>query len=204
MLTAATANTIANSPPLPIGWSGLLLFPCAYFALRGSFTGSAGQRHRQAGLYGSGSRRACVDRSVVHFQMRPVGIGGGLSLETRKPITPIAGSSRMQSASVICASALNARCATALQTKPVTHQAPTITSLPQKRNSLQHKLDDSGKPPRNKGNDDGGGNNGRGRPPNNGGSGGFIFFGFLLFLSYLKDLENDGSFREKRTGDHGH
>ncbi|XP_040361955.1 uncharacterized protein LOC112164217 [Rosa chinensis] len=196
MLTAATANTIANSPPLPIGWSGLLLFPCAYFALRGSFTGSAGQRHRQAGLYGSGSRRACVDRSVVHFQMRPVGIGGGLSLETRKPITPIVGSSRMQSASVICASALNARCATALQTKPVTHQAPTITSLPQKRNSLQHKLDDSGKPPRNKGNDDGGGNNGRGRPPNNGGSEGFIFFGFLLFLSYLKDLENEDSYRE--------
>lgn len=70
--------------------------------------GSAGQRHRQGGSYGSaGSRRACVDRSVVHFQMRPVENGGRLSLETRKPITPIVGSSRKQSAaSAICASAL--------------------------------------------------------------------------------------------------
>ncbi|KAM5554648.1 hypothetical protein ABKV19_022849, partial [Rosa sericea] len=110
-------------------WSGLLLFPCAYFALWGSFTGSAGQRHRQAGFYGSGSRRACVDRRLVHFQMRPVGIGGGLSLETRKPIIPIAGSSQMQCFCNMC----NARCATALQTKSVTHQAPTITSLPRER-----------------------------------------------------------------------
>ncbi|XP_061993138.1 uncharacterized protein LOC133710996 [Rosa rugosa] len=83
-------------------WSGLLLFPCAYFALRGSFTGSAGQRHRQAGFYGSVSRRACVDRRLVHFQMRPVGIGGGLSLATRKPIIPIAGSSQMQCLCNMC------------------------------------------------------------------------------------------------------
>lgn len=66
----------------------------------------------------------------------------------------------------------------------------------------QHKLDDSGKPPHNNDNNGGGGGNGKGSP-NNGGSGGLLLFGFLLFMNYLKDLENKGGYREKRERDHG-
>ncbi|KAK9912847.1 hypothetical protein M0R45_036684 [Rubus argutus] len=85
---------------------------------------------------------------------------------------------------------LNARCG-AEQTQTVTHEAPTITHLPGKEKSPL--LDDggSGFPPRDDG--DGGGGGGGGNW-----SGGFAFFGFLLFLSFLKDKESEGSYRENK------
>ena len=56
-------------------------------------------------------------------------------------------------------------------------------------------LDDggSGFPPRDDGDGGGGGGGGGGNW-----SGGFAFFGFLLFLSFLKDKESEGSYRENR------
>ncbi|KAM5582727.1 hypothetical protein ABKV19_002919 [Rosa sericea] len=155
MLTAA--NAIASSPLLPAG--------------------SVGQQGGRAGVYGSGPRRVCVDRSVVRSDIRPAGLGTRLSLERRKPLSPITGSRRTQSASVICASSLNARCG-AEQTQTVTREAPTITHLPGKEKSPL--LDDGG----------------TGFPPRD--DGGFAFFGFLLFLSFLKDKESEGSYRENR------
>ncbi|KAK8468572.1 hypothetical protein PHAVU_006G059254 [Phaseolus vulgaris] len=97
-----------------------------------------------------------------------------------------------QTASIICAAALNARCG-AEQTQTVTRQAPTITHIPGKEKSPQ--LDDGGTgfPPRD--DDDGGGGGGGG-----GGnwSGGFFFFGFLAFLGFLKDKETEDTYGDDR------
>ncbi|BBH04423.1 embryo defective 1303 [Prunus dulcis] len=78
------------------------------------------------------------------------------------------------------------------QTQTVTREAPTITHLPGKEKSPL--LDDggSGFPPGDDG-DGGGGGGGGGQL-----SGGFAFFGFLLFLSFLKDKESEGGYRENR------
>ncbi|XP_040367707.1 uncharacterized protein LOC121050740 [Rosa chinensis] len=99
---ASCWNLIELIDDLRRNWFGCcrLVWPVA-FSLYG--VGSAGQRHIQAGFYGSGSSRACVDRRVlVNFQIRLVGIGGGLLLETRKPIIPVAGSSQMQCFCNVC------------------------------------------------------------------------------------------------------
>ncbi|KAJ7970502.1 Embryo defective protein [Quillaja saponaria] len=92
--------------------------------------------------------------------------------------------SRVQSASVICAAASNARCA-AGQTQTVTREAPTVTHIPGKNKSPQ--LDDVGPgfPPRDNGGFGGGGGGGGGNF-----SGGFFLFGFLGFLDFLKDEES--------------
>ncbi|XP_034220582.1 protein YELLOW LEAF 1, choloroplastic-like isoform X2 [Prunus dulcis] len=163
MLTAA--STIVSSPLLP-----------------------AGQCPGRLKLSSCGPKRVCGDGRMVHFKIKPVGLGAQLSLlEKRKPVI---GSRR--SASVICASASNARCG-AEQTQTVTREAPTITHLPGKEKSPL--LDDggSGFPPGDDGDGGGGGGGGGGNW-----SGGFAFFGFLLFLSFLKDKESEGGYRENR------
>ncbi|KAM1694813.1 protein YELLOW LEAF 1, choloroplastic-like [Malus sylvestris] len=164
MLTSASA--IVNSPPLP-----------------------AGQCRGQFKLSSCGPKKVHVDGKMVHLKIGAVGLGAQFPLERRNPVTV---SNRRQSASVICASALNARCG-AEQTQTVTREAPTITHLPGKEKSPL--LDDggSGFPPRDDGDGGGGGGGGGGNF-----SGGFAFFGFLLFLSFLKDKESEGSYRENR------
>ncbi|XP_008218704.1 PREDICTED: uncharacterized protein LOC103318997 isoform X1 [Prunus mume] len=164
MLTAA--STIVSSPLLP----------------------AVGQCPGRVKLSSCGPKRVCGDGRMVHFKIKPVGLGAQLSLlERRKPVI---GSRR--SASVICASASNARCG-AEQTQTVTREAPTITHLPGKEKSPL--LDDggSGFPPGDDGDGGGGGGGGGGNW-----SGGFAFFGFLLFLSFLKDKESEGDYRENR------
>lgn len=119
----------------------------------------------------------------------PQGLGGQfLPTAKRRSVTH---SSRTQSASVICHSALNARCS-AEQTQTVTREAPTITHIPGKEKSPQ--LDDGGTglPPRDDG-DGGGGGGGGGNW-----SGGFFFFGFLAFLGFLKDKESESSYDDDR------
>ncbi|KAM0998900.1 hypothetical protein FF1_005672 [Malus domestica] len=164
MLNAA--STIVNSPVLP----------------------AVGQCRGQFKLSSRGPKKVHVDGKIVHLKMGAVGLAQ-FSLERRNPVMV---SSRTQSASVICASALNARCG-AEQTQTVTREAPTITHLPGKEKSPL--LDDggSGFPPRDDGDGGGGGGGGGGNW-----SGGFAFFGFLLFLSFLKDKESEGSYRENR------
>ncbi|KAM1055392.1 hypothetical protein FF1_028946 [Malus domestica] len=164
MLTSASA--IVNSPPLP-----------------------AGQCRGQFKVLSCGPKKVHVDRKMVHLKIGAVGLGAQFPLKRRNPVTV---SNRRQSASVICASALNARCG-AEQTQTVTREAPTITHLPGKEKSPL--LDDggSGFPPRDDGDGGGGGGGGGGNF-----SGGFAFFGFLLFLSFLKDKESEGSYRENR------
>ncbi|XP_075668224.1 uncharacterized protein LOC142638115 [Castanea sativa] len=120
----------------------------------------------------------------------PLGLGAQfLTINSRRRIVH---SSRTQSASVICQSALNARCG-AEQTQTVTREAPTITHIPGKEKSPQ--LDDggSGFPPRDDGDGGGGGGGGGGNW-----SGGFFFFGFLAFLGLLKDKESEGPYRDER------
>ncbi|XP_043691965.1 protein FERTILITY RESTORER RF2, mitochondrial isoform X2 [Telopea speciosissima] len=112
--------------------------------------------------------------------------------QSRKPISDFI---RLQSATVICAAALNAKCG-AEQTQTVTRQAPTsvITNAPIQGKEKSPELDDGGTglPPRD---DDGGGGGGGG---GGGWKGGFFFFGFLAFLGLLKDQENEGPYREER------
>ncbi|KAJ7960977.1 Embryo defective protein [Quillaja saponaria] len=94
--------------------------------------------------------------------------------------------------SVICTAALNARCG-AEQTQTVTREAPTITHIPGKEKSPQLDDGNSGFPPRDDGDGGGGGGGGGGNW-----SGGFFFFGFLAFLGFLKDKENEGPYRDDR------
>jgi len=70
----------------------------------------------------------------------------------------------------------------AVETRPVTIKSPTEAPI---IGLVNPKLDDGGTglPPR----DDGGGGGGGGGGGSS--SGGFFLFGFLLILSYLKDLE---------------
>ncbi|KAK4349478.1 hypothetical protein RND71_032233 [Anisodus tanguticus] len=97
-------------------------------------------------------------------------------------------------ASIICSAALNARCAEG-QTQTVTRESSTITVAPVQGKEKSPELDDggSGFPPRD---DDGGGGGGGG----GGGhwKGGFFFFGFLAFLGFLKDQEEEGPYRDQR------
>ncbi|XP_010324516.2 protein YELLOW LEAF 1, choloroplastic-like isoform X2 [Solanum lycopersicum] len=97
-------------------------------------------------------------------------------------------------ASIICAAALNARCAEG-QTQTVTRESSTITVAPVQGKEKSPDLDDGGTgfPPRD---DDGGGGGGGG----GGGhwKGGFFFFGFLAFLGLLKDQEEEGPYRDQR------
>ncbi|ONK81819.1 uncharacterized protein A4U43_C01F33190 [Asparagus officinalis] len=103
--------------------------------------------------------------------------------------------SRSPSRSLICAAALNARCAEG-QTQTVTRQSSTITIAPTQGKEKSPELDDGGTglPPRD--DDGGGGGGGGGGGPN--WSGGFFFFGFLAFLGLLKDQESEGPYRDNR------
>ncbi|XP_009625953.1 uncharacterized protein LOC107804991 [Nicotiana tabacum] len=97
-------------------------------------------------------------------------------------------------ASIICSAALNARCAEG-QTQTVTREQSTITVAPVQGKEKSPALDDggSGFPPRD---DDGGGGGGGGGGGN--WKGGFFFFGFLAFLGFLKDQEDEGPYRDQR------
>ena len=121
----------------------------------------------------------------------PVGLcSQTLSFDRRRHITH---AGRIQSASVVCAAALNARCG-AEQTQTVTRESSTITIAPVQGKEKSPDLDDGGTgfPP----GDDGGGGGGGGGGGN--WSGGFFFFGFLAFLGFLKDQESEGPYRENR------
>ncbi|KAI9184753.1 hypothetical protein LWI28_000781 [Acer negundo] len=120
------------------------------------------------------SSRGSNNRQIKLSASGPVGLGCKLQPNRR----------RMQSAFIACASASG-------QTQTLTREAPTttITNAP-----ASPKLDDggSGFPPR----DDGGGGGGGGGGDNC--SGGFYLFGFLYFLSILKDLESVENDRGRR------
>ncbi|KNA23418.1 hypothetical protein SOVF_025020 [Spinacia oleracea] len=100
---------------------------------------------------------------------------------------------RVRSASVVCSAALNARCGAEGQTQTVEKPTSVISNAPGKEKSPL--LDDGGTgfPPRD---DDGGGGGGGGGGGNY--SGGFFFFGFLAFLGFLKDKENEGPYQDSR------
>ncbi|XP_010942557.1 uncharacterized protein [Elaeis guineensis] len=106
---------------------------------------------------------------------------------------PILHAQRLRSTAVICAAALNARCA-AEQTQTVTRQSSTITIAPIQGKEKSPDLDDGGTgfPPRDDGDGGGGGGGGGGHPW----SGGFFFFGLLAFLGFLKDQESEGPYRD--------
>ncbi|PKA50634.1 hypothetical protein AXF42_Ash017973 [Apostasia shenzhenica] len=95
-----------------------------------------------------------------------------------------------QNMSRICATALRAKNAVE-QTQTVTQQPSTITVAPTLGKEKLPKLDDGGcgLPPRNGGGGGGGGGNNW--------SGGFYFFSFLIFLNYLKELEDEDAHRDK-------
>ncbi|CAL0313273.1 unnamed protein product [Lupinus luteus] len=114
------------------------------------------------------------------------------SKSLRLGCTPFLFGTRAQSATIICAAALNARCG-AEQTQTVTRQAPTITHVPGKEKSPQLDDGDSGLPPRDDGDGGGGGGGGGGNW-----SGGFFFFGFLAFLGFLKDKETEDTYKDDR------
>lgn len=125
------------------------------------------------------------DTPTQHSNMSPFTIAvkkplEALPFERRRPI--ITDPSRMRSASVICASALNARCG-AEQTQTITRESSTATIAPV--DGKTPKLDDGGVgfPPF----DSGGGGGGGGGGGNF--SGGFFLFAFLAFLGFLKDQE---------------
>ncbi|KNA17783.1 hypothetical protein SOVF_076800 [Spinacia oleracea] len=100
---------------------------------------------------------------------------------------------RVRSASVVCSAALNAKCGAEGQTQTVEKPTSVISNAPGKEKSPL--LDDGGTgfPPRD---DDGGGGGGGGGGGNY--SGGFFFFGFLAFLGFLKDRENEGPYQDSR------
>ncbi|KAG0480760.1 hypothetical protein HPP92_011618 [Vanilla planifolia] len=107
------------------------------------------------------------------------------SIKTRFPEIGLSISHTRCSRAKIYATALSSRCA-AEQTQTVTRQRSTITITPSLGKEKPPKLADggSGFPPR----DDGGGGGGGGGQNF---SGGFYFFSFLVFLRYLKDLEEE-------------
>lgn len=101
---------------------------------------------------------------------------------------------RVHSASLICASALNARCGAEGQTQTVEKPVSVITNAPVHGKEKSPQLDDGGAgfPPRD---DDGGGGGGGG---GGGWAGGFFFFGFLAFLGLLNERDSDGSYERRR------
>ncbi|XVE52871.1 hypothetical protein DITRI_Ditri02bG0159300 [Diplodiscus trichospermus] len=144
--------------------------------------------------------------SQLKFQIKHSGCCGVDRISTRiKPIglgllfQPSVGRRRKQSLSVICGAAavaaLNATCSASGQTQTITREAPTITQAPVHAKEKSPQLDDgdSGFPPRD---DDGGGGGGGGGGGN--WSGGFFLFGFLAFLSFLKDKESEEDYRGNR------
>ncbi|KAL3360497.1 hypothetical protein AABB24_013759 [Solanum stoloniferum] len=122
--------------------------------------------------------------------LHPVGMHLQLNNNRRSLRCPV----QERRASIICAAALNARCAEG-QTQTVTRESSTITVAPVQGKEKSPDLDDGGTgfPPRD---DDGGGGGGGG----GGGhwKGGFFFFGFLAFLGLLKDQEEEGPYRDQR------
>ncbi|KMT17889.1 hypothetical protein BVRB_2g034200 [Beta vulgaris subsp. vulgaris] len=119
---------------------------------------------------------------------RPVKLS--LRVSHNQRLTPKAG---VRPASVVCSAALNARCGAEGQTQTVEKPVSVISHAPGKEKSPQ--LDDGGTgfPPRD---DDGGGGGGGGGGGN--WRGGFFFFGFLAFLGFLKDKENEGPYQDSR------
>ncbi|XP_042459592.1 protein YELLOW LEAF 1, choloroplastic-like [Zingiber officinale] len=128
----------------------------------------------------------------IHLQGSPL-----LMPRTTKchPLRQTLDARQLGSAAVICAAALNARCA-AEQTQTVTRQSSTITIAPVQGKEKSPELDDGGTgfPPRD---DDGGGGGGGG----GGGhwAGGFFFFGLLAFLGLMKDQEDEGSYGKQKA-----
>ncbi|KAG5611788.1 hypothetical protein H5410_023069 [Solanum commersonii] len=120
----------------------------------------------------------------------PLGMQSHLINNRRRLICPV----QQKRASIICSSALNARCAEG-QTQTVTRESSTITVAPVQGKEKSPDLDDGGTgfPPRD---DDGGGGGGGGGGGN--WKGGFFFFGFLAFLGLLKDQEDEGPYRDQR------
>ncbi|GLT83747.1 hypothetical protein SLE2022_020190 [Rubroshorea leprosula] len=149
------------------------------------------------------TKHTCCNPASLPMRLQPFSTGGiqgkvclshpvGLGLQLQ-PISRSCG--RKQSATVICAAALNARCSASGQTQTVTRQAPTITQAPTHANEKSPQLDDGGTgfPPR----DDGGGGGGRGGGGGNF-SGGFFLFGLLAFLGFLKDKETEEGYKARR------
>ncbi|XP_010519072.1 PREDICTED: uncharacterized protein LOC104798603 isoform X2 [Tarenaya hassleriana] len=139
-----------------------------------------------------GNSRECVPARVSSRSLQSgkklctlVAVGASLP----QPVA-ITHSSKNRKSVFTCNAALNARCSQG-QTQTVTRKAPTITQAPVHGEEKSLSLDDGGNgfPPRDDGG--GGGGGGGGGMPS---SGGFFLFGFLLFMSFLKDLEgeNDG------------
>ncbi|KAH0679759.1 hypothetical protein AABB24_007922 [Solanum stoloniferum] len=122
--------------------------------------------------------------------LHPLGMQSQLINNRRRLICPV----QQKRASIICSSALNARCAEG-QTQTVTRESSTITVAPVQGKEKSPDLDDGGTgfPPRD---DDGGGGGGGGGGGN--WKGGFFFFGFLAFLGLLKDQEDEGPYRDQR------
>ncbi|KAM3301742.1 hypothetical protein P3S67_016244 [Capsicum chacoense] len=122
--------------------------------------------------------------------LHPLGMQSQLINNRRRLICPVL----QKCASIICFSALNARCAEG-QTQTVTRESSTITVAPVQGKEKSPELDDGGTgfPPRD---DDGGGGGGGGGGGN--WKGGFFFFGFLAFLGLLKDQEDEGPYRDQR------
>ncbi|GAB4845896.1 hypothetical protein Ancab_024900 [Ancistrocladus abbreviatus] len=108
-----------------------------------------------AGLGGGSLRLKCkrpvADPGSLHLNKGPTTHASQLYLNCKGPVTH---TSRGQSASLICAAALNARCG-AEQTQTVERQSSTITVAPVQGKEKSPELDDGGTgfPPR----DDGGG-----------------------------------------------
>ncbi|XP_060184884.1 protein YELLOW LEAF 1, choloroplastic-like [Lycium barbarum] len=122
--------------------------------------------------------------------LHPLGMQSKLISNKSHLICPV----QQKRASIICSAALNARCAEG-QTQTVTRESSTITVAPVQGKEKSPDLDDggSGFPPRD---DDGGGGGGGGGGGN--WKGGFFFFGFLAFLGFLKDQEEEGPYRDQR------
>lgn len=124
--------------------------------------------------------------------LHPLGMQSQLINNRRRLICPV----QQKRTSIICSSALNARCAEGQsQTQTITLESSTITVAPVQGKEKSPDLDDGGAgfPPRD---DDGGGGGGGGGGGN--WKGGFFFFGFLAFLGLLKDQEDEGPYRDQR------
>ncbi|CAN4106481.1 unnamed protein product [Withania somnifera] len=106
--------------------------------------------------------------ALVLSGLHPLGMQCQLINNRRRLICPV----QQKHASIICFSALNARCAEG-QTQTIARESSTITVAPVQ------------------GGGGGGGGGGNWK-------GGFFFFGFLAFLGLLKDQEDEGPYRDQR------
>uniref|UniRef100_A0A7N0TSZ5 Uncharacterized protein n=1 Tax=Kalanchoe fedtschenkoi TaxID=63787 RepID=A0A7N0TSZ5_KALFE len=157
----------------------------------GLCSGSLPYGDRRQAILSSGTRYPTLVCSLT--RSRPIGIESeALPYGGRRQGTM---NTRLNHGGLVCFAALNARCG-AEQTQTITRESSTITVAPvDGKSELSPKIDDggSGFPPRD--DDDGGGGGGGG-----GGnwSGGFFFFGFLAFLGFLKDQEQEGPYSDDR------